>query len=104
MEDIIATGIDGKHSNEDAIAPFSTWVNLYGDRICNLGGIDMNVLCLKNEAEIREIVFRTIEESVGHGGFALGSGNSIPDYVPVEGFLAMNRAANEFRCSQMRVV
>ena len=104
MEDIIATGIDGKHSNEDAIAPFSTWVNLYGDRICNLGGIDMNVLCLKTEAEIREIVFRTIEESVGHGGFALGSGNSIPDYVPVEGFLAMNRAANEFRLSQMHAV
>jgi uroporphyrinogen decarboxylase len=61
----------------------------------------MNVLCLKSEAEIRQIVFRTIEESQGHGGFALGSGNSIPDYVPVEGFLAMNRAANEFRFSQM---
>ncbi|MPM63556.1 hypothetical protein SDC9_110436 [bioreactor metagenome] len=102
MEDIIATGIDGKHSNEDAIAPFSTWVELYGDRICNLGGIDMNVLCLRTEEEIRSIVFRTIEESIGHKGFALGSGNSIPDYVPVEGFLAMNRAANEFRSSQMK--
>jgi len=102
MEDILQTGIDGKHSNEDAIAPFSTWVELYGDRICNLGGIDMNVLCLLPEAEIRSIVFRTIEESIGHGGFALGSGNSIPDYVPVKGFLAMNRAANEFRASQMR--
>lgn len=102
MEDIIATGIDGKHSNEDAIAPFSTWVELYGERICNLGGIDMNVLCLRTEEEIRSIVFRTIEESIEHKGFALGSGNSIPDYVPVEGFLAMNRAANEFRSSQMK--
>jgi len=104
MEDIIATGIDGKHSNEDAIAPFSVWVNLYGERICNLGGIDMNVLCLRSEEEIRSIVFRTIEESIGHRGFALGSGNSIPDYVPLEGFLAMNRAANEFRLSQMHGV
>lgn len=102
MEDIIATGIDGKHSNEDAIAPFSTWVSLYGDRICNLGGIDMNVLCLLPEAEIRSIVLRTIEESIDHKGFALGSGNSIPDYVPVEGFLAMNRAANEFRAAQQK--
>ena len=101
MEDIIATGIDGKHSNEDAIAPFSRWISLYGDRICNLGGIDMNVLCLRSEQEIRSIVLRTIEESIDHGGFALGSGNSIPDYVPVEGFLAMIHAANEFRDSQM---
>ena len=79
-------------------------MELYGERICNLGGIDMNVLCLRTEEEIRAVVFRTIEESIGHGGFALGSGNSIPDYVPVEGFLAMNRAANEFRLSQMRAV
>ena len=100
MEDILATGIDAKHSNEDAIAPFSTWVELYGDRICNLGGIDMNVLCLKSKEEIRRIVFKTIEDSIDHGGFALGSGNSIPDYVPVEGFFAMNKAANEFRSNQ----
>ena len=30
-------------------------------------------------------------------GYALGSGNSIPDYVPVEGFLAMIEAAQEIR-------
>ena len=101
MEDIIATGIDAKHSNEDSIAPFSEWIRLYGERIGNLGGIDMNILCLKSREEIRAAVFKTIEESIDHGGFALGSGNSIPDYVPVEGFMAMNEAANEFRAAQM---
>jgi len=30
-------------------------------------------------------------------GFALGSGNSIPDYVPVEGYLVMVRAAQQIR-------
>ena len=30
-----------------------------------------------------------IAGGAGHGGYALGSGNSIPDYVPVEGYLAM---------------
>jgi len=30
-------------------------------------------------------------------GYALGSGNSIPDYVPAEGYLAMVRAAQEIR-------
>jgi len=38
MDDVIALGIDAKHSNEDQIAPFSTWVDKYGDRIGNFGG------------------------------------------------------------------
>ena len=33
MEDILANGIDAKHSNEDQIAPFSEWIDRYGDRI-----------------------------------------------------------------------
>ena len=100
MEDILATGIDAKHSNEDAIAPFHKWVELYGDRIGNLGGIDMNVLCQQKPDEIRARVLRTIEENIDFGGFALGCGNSIPDYVPVEGYYAMLHAANEYRMKQ----
>jgi len=30
-------------------------------------------------------------------GYALGSGNSIPDYVAVQGYLAMIRAAQQIR-------
>ena len=101
MEDLISTGIDAKHSNEDDIAPFHEWVVRYGDRICNLGGIDMNVLCLETPEQIRRRVRTTIEENIGFGGFGLGCGNSIPDYIPVEGFFAMNEAANEFRLSQL---
>jgi len=100
MEELIATGIDAKHSNEDDIAPFHEWVARYGDRICNLGGIDMNILCLKKPGEIKSFVRRTIEENVDFGGFGLGCGNSIPDYIPVEGFYAMNEAANEYRLGQ----
>ncbi len=31
-------------------------------------------------------------------GYALGSGNSIPEYVPAEGYLAMIEAAQKIRC------
>ncbi len=30
-------------------------------------------------------------------GYGLGSGNSIPGYIPVEGYLAMVAAASEIR-------
>lgn len=100
MEDFIEEGgIDAKHSNEDQIAPFSEWVNTYGDRIGNFGGIDMNVLCMKSEEEIKKYVREIIDGSVERGGFAIGSGNSIPNYVPVKGYLAMIEAVNDYRCN-----
>jgi uroporphyrinogen decarboxylase len=36
-----------------------------------------------------------IERTAARVGYALGSGNSIPDYVPAENFDAMRRAALE---------
>lgn len=90
MEDLIETaGIDAKHSNEDSIAPFSLWVERYGERIGNFGGVDTDVLCQKPEEDIKAYVRNVIEQSTGHRGFAVGSGNSIADYVPVSGYLAM---------------
>jgi len=97
MEDIIAIGIDAKHSNEDAIAPFPVWVEKYGDRIGNFGGIDTDCVCRLSEPEMQEYIHEVVAKSTGRGGFAFGSGNSIPDYVPVEGFLNMNRIVRECR-------
>ncbi|MBN1460227.1 MAG: hypothetical protein JXA57_11875 [Armatimonadetes bacterium] len=98
MENAIAAGIDCKHSNEDVIAPFDRWIALYADRIALVGGIDVDVLC-KHTPEI--ILSRVVEQGRRYRstaqGYALGSGNSIPEYVPVEGYLAMIQAAQEIR-------
>ncbi len=32
-----------------------------------------------------------------HGGFAFGSGNSIPEYVPADNFVMMNEIIRELR-------
>ncbi len=97
MDDLIAAGIDAKHSNEDQIAPFPEWVARYGDRIGNFGGADTDCLVRMDPAAIRAYVRDVIERSVGHGGFAFGSGNSIPEYVPVEGYLAMVETVRDWR-------
>ena len=97
MEELIAAGIDAKHSNEDQIARFPVWVEKYGDRIGNFGGIDTDAVCRLSEPEMREYITDVVRQCRGHGGFAFGSGNSIPDYVPVEGYLNMNRIAREIR-------
>lgn len=97
MDDIIKAGIDAKHSNEDSIAPFSAWVELYGDRIGNFGGIDMNVLCMEDEITIRAYVTDILTYSEGKRGIAIGSGNQIADYVPPQGFEAMIAAVYDWR-------
>jgi len=94
MDDVIALGINAKHSNENAIAPYDQWISLYGDRIGLLGGFDVDLLCLNEPTEIVDIVFEKGSRfRAAANGYALGSGNSIPDYVPVDGYLAMIEAA-----------
>jgi uroporphyrinogen decarboxylase len=98
MEDLIGTGIDAKHSNEDGIAPFDEWLRRYGDRIGLFGGIDVDVLCRSTPAAIYEEVLAKGTRYRQNGrGYALGSGNSIPDYVPLESLQAMIAAAREIR-------
>jgi len=101
MEDVIALGINAKHSNEDAIAPFDEWIARYSDRIGLLGGIDVDILCQKSPDEIVEdVVAKGTRFRRNAQGYALGSGNSIPEYVPVEGYLAMIEAAQKIRAAE----
>jgi len=98
MEPLISeVGIDAKHSNEDQIAPFPVWVEKYGSRIGNFGGIDTDAVCRLSEEEIREYVSDIFRRCRGHGGFAFGTGNSIPDYVPVDKYISMIQAARTCR-------
>lgn len=98
FDDIIHDAkIDAKHSNEDGIAHFSVWVDRYGDRIGNFGGIDTDVLCRQSPEEIRAYVLDCLEKVKGKGGIAFSSGNSIPDYVPTEGYLAMIDTVRQWR-------
>ena len=98
MEDIIATGIDAKHSNEDVIAPFEKWITKYNNRIGLFGGVDVNTLCLNTYDDVYRIVldngrrFRNMSK-----GYGLGSGNSIAEYVPVDGFMGMIDAVKKIR-------
>ena len=97
MDDIIDVGVNAKHSNEDQIGLFPEWVRRYGDRIGNFGGIDTDAVCRLNKQEMKEYIVDVLDQCKGHGGIAFGSGNSIPDYVPEEGYLNMIEIVREYR-------
>ena len=92
MGDVINIGYDAKHSFEDAIQKIEEAYLEYGNDIALLGGIDVDFLCGSTPNEIFERS-RNILEQTKSSGYALGSGNSIPDYVPFVSYHAMIKAA-----------
>lgn len=85
--DLIACGIDAKHSFEETILPVEAYKARYGDRMTPLGGLDVDIICRAGEAELRAYTRDKIEQCFGDGYWALGTGNSLTDYMPVENYL-----------------
>lgn len=97
MDDVIDDiGFDGKHSYEDEITPVEEAYDLWGDRIAIIGGIDMNFLATASIDQIKERSRNMIIKTMDKGGYALGSGNSIPEFIPFEHYLAMTSVVREF--------
>lgn len=92
MEDIIEDmKYDGLHSFEDIISPVETEWKKYHSRISLLGGIDMDFLARSAPKDIAKRAGNLLQLTSDEGSYALGSGNSIAEYVPYENFMAMIR-------------
>ncbi len=93
MEDIIEDmKYDGKHSYEDNIVPVEEAYQRWGGRIAILGGLDVDFLIRSENEEIVKRAKNMLEITKEKGGYALGSGNSIPEYIPNEKYFAMTSA------------
>ncbi|MDF1515205.1 MAG: uroporphyrinogen decarboxylase family protein, partial [Anaerolineae bacterium] len=63
--------------------------NSYGKHIALLGGIDVDFLCRADQESIRERVRNTLDICMPGGGYCLGTGNSVTNYIPVRNYLTM---------------
>ncbi|MHB0876998.1 MAG: uroporphyrinogen decarboxylase family protein [Anaerolineae bacterium] len=81
--------IDGRHSFEDAIEPVTVAKKRWGDRIALLGGIDMDFLCRSSPDQVRRRTRETLDVCLPGGGYCLGSGNTVANYIPLDNYLAM---------------
>lgn len=83
MPDLIETvGIDARHSFEDQIVPVTEAKRQWGDRVAIVGGVDIHKLATLEPEELRKYVRGVLEACTPGGGYVLGSGNSIPNYIP----------------------
>ena len=96
MEDIIDSGVDALHPIEPQAMDIAEVKERFGDRLSLIGHVDVDLLARGTPAEVRRKVRENIEVAGYNGGYCVGSGNSVPDYVKYENFIAMLEAAREF--------
>jgi len=90
MDDLIDyVKIDGKHSFEDVIMTVPEAKRRWGNRVAVLGGVDMDLLSRGTPDKVRARTREVLEECMPGGGFGLGSGNTVANYVPLENYFAL---------------
>jgi uroporphyrinogen decarboxylase len=89
MDEIIACGVDALHPIEPKAMDLAEVKTRYGNRLCLIGHVDVDMLARGTEEEVREQVRKNIAAAWNGTGYCAGSGNSIPEYVKYENYLAM---------------
>ena len=89
LDDLISVGIRGLHPLEKGAVDILEVKKTYGDRICCLGNVDLNLLAGATPKEVEDEV-RWLVKNVGPGGgYIMTSGNSLAAYCIPENVLAM---------------
>ena len=96
LDDILSLGISGLHPIEKGAMDIRAMKRDYGNRVCLLGNVDLNILGLgtpeQTDAEVRDL----IRHVAPGGGYIVTSGNSIATYLRPENVLAMSQAVARY--------
>lgn len=88
--------IDAFHSFQDSILPVTGFLEKYGNKTAALGGIDLDNLCRLEEPALRKYIRKTLDLGLKNGRLALGTGNSLADYVPLKNWLILLEEARNY--------
>ena len=100
FEKIIGCGVNAIHPIEPKAMDIKEVKKRYGDKLCLIGNVDVDLLSRGTEEEVRKVVLNNIESAGMNGGYCAGSGNSIPEYVKFENYLTMIKTVKEFNARQ----
>jgi uroporphyrinogen decarboxylase len=94
LEDIIACGFDALHPIEPKAMDILEVRRRTAGKLSLIGNIDLDYpLTTGTPTAVRAQVRERIADLAPAGGYLVGSSNSIPDWVPVENYVAMLEAA-----------
>lgn len=89
IPDLVAAGVNAIHPIEPKAWSAREVKERYGDKLCLMGTIDMDLLCRGTPQEVESMVKEHIEVLGGDGGFVIGTSNTPAYYVLKENFRAM---------------
>jgi uroporphyrinogen decarboxylase len=96
MEDLVSLGISGLHPNEKGAMDIRQMKQDYGDRLCLLGNVDLNILGLGTPGDVDEEVRGLIRDVAPGGGYIVTSGNSLAGYLKPECVIALAEAVQKY--------
>lgn len=96
IEEFISLGVAGLHPNEEGAMDIRAVKQKFGDRLCLLGNVDLNLLGLSDPETVGLTVRELIRDVGPGGGYILTSGNSITGYLRAENVLAMRDAVHKY--------
>jgi len=94
LNDIKACGVDAIHPIEPLAMDIFELKQKFGDQFCLIGNVDVDLLSRGTPEQVDVVVKKLIDNVAVGGGYCLGSGNSIPEYVKIENYRAMIHAAH----------
>jgi len=97
FERIIECGVDAIHPIEPKAMEIAEVKEKYGDKLSLIGSVDVDLLARGTVDEVVERSIYNIEKAGYNGGYMLGSGNSIPDYVNYENYLALLKVSQDYK-------
>ncbi|MGC9317896.1 MAG: uroporphyrinogen decarboxylase family protein [Armatimonadota bacterium] len=96
LDDLLSLDIDGLHPNEKGAMDIRWMKREYGDRLCLLGNVDLNLLMMAEPEEIEAEVRGLIRDVAPGGGYILTSGNSLAHYCTLDNIMAMSEAGRRY--------
>ncbi len=96
LDDLVSLGIAGLHPNEKGAMDIRATKRDYGDRICVLGNVDLNILGMGTPEDVDREVRALIREVAPGGGYIVTSGNSLAGYLKPENAVALSQAVIKY--------
>lgn len=95
FEKILECGVNAIHPIEPKAMKIEEVKEKFGDKLCLIGNIDVDLLSRGTPEEIKKNVLWNLETVGYNGGYCVGSGNSIPEYVNMDNYLMMINTVRE---------
>jgi len=97
MEKIIDCGVTTLHPIEPKAMDIKEVKQRFGNKLSLIGNIDVDLLARGTIEDVNRAVINNIESVGLNGGYCVGSGNSITEYVKFENYLTMINTAKNYK-------